>query len=252
MKMPKRENVRAYKHVNVKKFQRADVSGITLIELIVVIAIIGLLASVVTPLAGTTIRRAKITNTKSRLDSLNEALRLYYDCKFDLPDSLDDLEPDYIRASKYADDYKYDAWRKEIVYTKSDSVTATLVSYGPNRSSGGGDDITCNVICMDIYRQHKNITQNELAHINKVSESFVRDGNSLSSSVTSADAGFSAYLTDSGLQYDPWGIRPAPGEPRANGAAYHFNDTKKTFYSYGPDGADDSCAGDDILPEGVP
>ncbi len=226
--------------------------GITLIELIVVIMIMGILAGMLTPLAGTTIRRAKISNTESKLHALGEALRLYYEANFDLPDSdLADLSPDYIRSSEYSGDYAYDAWRKAIVYTKSDSKTATLVSYGPNRVSGG-DDITYNVYCSDIYRDYRRSVEAELIEINRASEDFRRDGYSLDSSITSASADFSSYLADDDYKYDNWGIRSAPGEDRADGEPYHYDETKKTFYSYGPDGSDDSCSSDDITPIGVP
>ncbi|MDP8253570.1 MAG: type II secretion system protein GspG [Candidatus Kaelpia aquatica] len=228
------------------------IKGVTLMELIVVIIIMGVLAGLLTPLAVTTIRRAKISNAESKLHALGEALRLYYECNFDLPASdLTDLSPEYIRSSEYSGDYAYDAWRKAIVYTKSDSKNATLVSYGPNRISGG-DDITYNVSCSDIYRNYHRAVEDELIEVNKAVEDFVRDGYALSSSITSESADFSTYLIDSDYKYDNWGIRGAPGEDRAAGEPYHYDETKQTFYSYGPDGADDSCSDDDILPEGMP
>jgi len=226
--------------------------ALTLIELIVVIVIIGLLGAVLSPLATTTITRGKINATENKLQALNEALLLYYDCKFDLPTNLTDLEPDYIRELEYSNDYAYDAWRKAIVYTKTDSRTATLVSYGPDRAddSGGDDDITYNVTCMKIYKKYKTQTQDALREVNKAAEDFVREGNSLTSSTTSATSGFN--LSDDKYVYDAWGKRSEPGADRANGEVFHYSNTKGTFYSYGPDGADDSGASDDILPAGVP
>jgi general secretion pathway protein G len=224
--------------------------AITLIELIVVIIIVGMLAGVLTPLATTTLRRAQISNTENKLHSLGEALRLYYESNFDLPASdLTDLYPDYIRSSEYSGDYAYDAWKKAIVYTKSDSKTATLVSYGPNRVSGG-DDITYNVFCSDIYRDYRRATEAALIEINRASEEFVRGGYSLDSSVTSASDDFSPYLASDNYKYDNWGIRSAPGEDRADGEPYRYDETEKTFYSYGPDGT--AASGDEIYPIGVP
>ena len=229
------------------------IRAVTLIELIVVIMIIGILAGMLTPLAATTIRRAKIANAEKKLHALGEALRLYYEANFDIPASgaLAALSPEYIRSSKYSGDYAFDAWRKAIVYTRSDSKTATLVSYGPNRISGG-DDITYNVFCSDIYREYRRDVESELIEINKASEDFARDGHALDSSTTSALDEFSAYLADDDYKYDNWGVRTAPGEDRTAGAPYHYDATKKTFYSYGPDRADDSCGDDDVLPIGVP
>ncbi len=228
------------------------IKGITLIELVVVIIVMGILAGVLTPLATTTIRRAKISNAENKLHALGEALRLYYESNFDLPVSdLNDLSPEYIRSSEYSGDYAFDAWRQAIVYTKIDSKSATVLSYGPNRVSGG-DDITYNVICNDIYRDYRRATESELIEVNKAVEDFVRDGYDLDNTITSDSLDFITYLSGSGYEYDNWGTRGAPGEDRGNGEPYHYDETKQTFYSYGPDGADDSCGDDDILPEGMP
>lgn len=223
-------------------------SGFTLFELVIVIVIISVLTGLLTPIVSTAIKGAQRSATENRLESLNQALLLYYDCKFDLPTNLTDLAPNYIRSSKYANDYTEDAWRKVIVYTKSDSKTATLLSYGPNRVSGGGDDITYNVTSMSIYRKYKKQTQDELRAIDKAAEDYVRDGNSLSSSTTSET--IASYLPGNKYEYDPWGRRAAPGMARALGQPYHYDANKKTFYSYGPNGV--SAGGDDIYPAGVP
>lgn len=232
------------------KSEASSRRGFTLMELIVVVVIAGLLAAIAAPLVGTAIKRAKITASEKKLDALNEALQLYYDCQFDLPSSLSALEPNYIRSAKYSGDYAEDAWRKAIVYSRTDSKTATLTSYGPDRASGGGDDITYNVTCMSIYRDYKKETEDELREVNRAAENYVRDGYSLNSSITSADSVFSTYLSDDKYKYDPWGKRSAPGAARSNGQAYRYDPTNKTFYSYGPDGA--SGGGDDIYPPGYP
>ncbi|MDP8234338.1 MAG: type II secretion system protein GspG [Candidatus Saelkia tenebricola] len=227
--------------------------ALTLIELVAVITILGLLAGALTPLAATTMKRAQVSATENKMQALNEALLLYYDCKFDLPAAnLTDLEPNYIRESAYANDYAYDAWRKALVYTKTDSKTVTIVSYGPNRTndSGATDDITYNVTCMEIYKKYKKQTQDALKKVNKAAENFTREGKSLTTSVTSTTTGFN--LSDNNCIYDPWGKRSTPGTVRADGEEYHYDSTKATFYSYGPDGANDTCADDDILPIGVP
>ncbi len=249
-----RANVLTCQRSNIPTFQSSSVSGLTLIEIIVVIVIIGLLGAVLSPLAATTITRAKINAAENKLQALNEALLLYYDCNFDLPAAnLTDLEPDYIRETEYSNDYAEDAWRKAIVYTKAVSKTAaTLVSYGPNRADdlGFGDDITYNVTCMEVYKKYKTQTQDALRKVNKAAEDFVREGNSLTSSTTSETSGFN--LPDNKYIYDAWGKRSSPGADRLDGAVFHYSNTKGTFYSCGPDGADNSGAGDDILPIGVP
>jgi len=192
-------------------------TAFTLFELIVVVIILALLIGILSPFVVAHLKRARIIATKDKMEALNEALQLYYECQFDLPSNLSSLEPDYIRSRLYSGDYMEDPWRKTIVYSKSDSKTATLTSYGPNRSSGGGDDIIYYVDCTGIYKD---------------------------------DSTFSQYLPSDDYKYDPWGKKSEPGAPRGNGQPYHFSTSKKTFYSCGPDG---SCGNsDDIYPSGVP
>ncbi|MDP8234340.1 MAG: LamG domain-containing protein [Candidatus Saelkia tenebricola] len=55
-----------------------------------------------------------------------------------LPDS--DVFQEYLRGSYLTDwAYKYDEWQTEYVW---DSIDDEFYSYGPNKASGGGDDIT--------------------------------------------------------------------------------------------------------------
>jgi type II secretion system protein G len=222
----------------------------TLFELIVVLVILGLFIGILSPFVVAHLKRARIIATKDKMEALNEALQLYYECQFDLPSSLSSLEPNYIRSREYSGDYMEDAWRNTIVYNKSDSKTATLTSYGPNRTSGGGDDIVCYVDCTAIYKEYKRETQDALRVISESALEYVENGGSLDSSLTSDDATFSQYLPTEEYKYDPWGTKSEPGALRGNGQPYHYSSTKNTFYSCGPDGTCGSS--DDIYPLGVP
>jgi len=225
-------------------------TAFTLFELIVVVIILALLIGILSPFVVAHLKRARIIATKDKMEALNEALQLYYECQFDLPSNLSSLEPDYIRSRLYSGDYMEDPWRKTIVYSKSDSKTATLTSYGPNRSSGGGDDIIYYVDCTGIYKEYKRETQDALRIISESALEYLENGGSLNSSLTSDDSTFSQYLPSDDYKYDPWGKKSEPGAPRGNGQPYHFSTSKKTFYSCGPDG---SCGNsDDIYPSGVP
>lgn len=225
--------------------------SLTLFELIVVIIILSLLIGVLSPIVVSQLKRSRIIATKNKMEALNEALQLYYECQFDLPTALTALEPDYIRSREYSGDYMEDAWRNTIAYSKSDSKTATLTSYGPNRTSGGGDDIVYYVNCSKIYREYKRNTENALRVVSKSAIEYLQNGGSLSSSTTTED--FSQYLPSEDYIYDPWGKRSYPGatgEDKENGQPYHYDASKKTFYSCGPDG---TCGNsDDIYPAGVP
>ncbi|HDL10185.1 MAG TPA: hypothetical protein ENG39_02875 [Candidatus Omnitrophica bacterium] len=234
--------------MNVKKIYTYKRKAITLLELIVVIIILSLLVGTLGPVVVSQLKRSCIVATKNKMEALNEALQLYYECQFDLPDDLTDLEPEYIRSREYSGDYKEDAWRNTIAYNRVDSKTATLTSYGPNRTSGGGDDIVYYVDCSRIFREYKRKTQEALRVVSKSAMEYLQDGNSLTSSTTTED--FSSYLPSGDYVYDPWGKKSNPGAKRGNGQSYHYDTTKKTFYSCGPDG---TCGNsDDIYPSGVP
>lgn len=218
--------------------------GLTLMELIVVIIIVAVLAGVLIPLAAVTIRRAKIQRTEEKMDNLNDALLLYFedygtfppDTDSD-PDDLTVLEPNYIRESEYPDDYAFDAWRVPFKYTYDvGAVSATLRSFGPDRTEGTADDIFYIVLAKGIIKRWRMVTQDELQKITEAVQEYLRDGNELTASSTTED--LADYLPDESYIYDVW------GNP------YHWSTELGTFYSYGPDEAPGTE--DDIYPRGYP
>jgi prepilin-type N-terminal cleavage/methylation domain-containing protein len=52
--------------------------GFTLIELMIVIAIVGIVASTVTPLMAHVVRKARVTEAKTGLGAVRRAMRMYY------------------------------------------------------------------------------------------------------------------------------------------------------------------------------
>lgn len=78
---------------------RSTQRGFTLLELIVVVAMIGILAAIVMPALAKMPTRAKEAVLKTNLHTLREVIDAFYGDKGHYPESLDALvEEDYLRA----------------------------------------------------------------------------------------------------------------------------------------------------------
>lgn len=156
--------------------------GFTLIEVIIVIAIVSILAGIMIPFIYRVWENAEIETTRERMSDLKKAIvgdprliqngvRINYgyvgDCGT-LPGKLENLivadsnecpnwKGPYLPAGFNSSDYDKDAWGNSFNYTiieRIDSlgrrIVASLISAGPNRqfdSCTSGDDI-----CLDIYQ----------------------------------------------------------------------------------------------------
>ncbi len=120
-------------------------TGFTLIEILVVMAIIGMLAVMVAPNIFNQQAGAQRDAAMSQISSLEAALDTYRLDVGEYPDSLEGLRDNdsgraawngpYLRR-----DVPLDPWGNEYVYG-SDGREFTLLSYGPDGEQGGeGDD----------------------------------------------------------------------------------------------------------------
>ncbi|MDK2836344.1 MAG: type pilus assembly protein PilA, partial [Thermosediminibacterales bacterium] len=85
--------------------------GFTLIELIVVIAVLGILATLVVPRVVGVKADAEDKAGKANLKIVKNALERYYAENGEYPDTLADLTPNYLEAEPKkpnGDDYSYD------------------------------------------------------------------------------------------------------------------------------------------------
>jgi len=125
-----------------QKSRRA--SGFTLIEIMVVIAIIGLLLTVVAPNVWNKLREAKVTTTKVKMANLKVAVDDYRRHNNKVPDSLQLLlEPDEKNLGEpYLEkhDQVLDAWDNEFRFNKISSSKYEIISLGADGVEGGEND----------------------------------------------------------------------------------------------------------------
>ena len=123
----------------------AEERGLTLIEILVVMAIIGMLAIMVAPNIFNQQAGAQIDAALSQISSLEAALDTYRLDVGEYPDSLEGLRENISGRAAWNGPYlrrdvPLDPWGNEYVYD-SNGREFTLSSYGPDGEQGGeGDD----------------------------------------------------------------------------------------------------------------
>ena len=126
--------------------------GLTLIEVMIVIAILGLLASVLVVAVVNQLDDAKIDAASVKLNSIESAVQMYKVKYNRVPSQADGLRallnPPKNRKPllKSEKDIK-DPWEEEILYfspAKSSKAEFELISKGPDKQQGTDDDISNN------------------------------------------------------------------------------------------------------------
>jgi general secretion pathway protein G len=119
---------------------RVNQQGMTLVEILIVMAIIGTLMATLLPRITSRLDRSKVENTKIAMGQISSALNLYYaDCsKF--PDSLEGLVtqddcPNW-DPSGYIKKVPKDGWNRDFVY-ESSGGSFSLISLGSDGRLGG-------------------------------------------------------------------------------------------------------------------
>lgn len=128
-------------------------SGFTLIEIMVVIAILAILGAAVVPNLLGNVDKARITRTKTDIASLVSALELYKIDNFNYPSTdqglqalvekpLGDPEAANWQDGGYVKKLPKDGWEREFVYVSPGSGgDFDIVSYGADGAEGGtGND----------------------------------------------------------------------------------------------------------------
>ena len=118
--------------------------GFTLIEILVVVAIIGMLGAVAVPAYMSYLKDARIETTRALIKNVELAAQSY-NMKFGkYPDSLDVLkEPKEEGDDPWLDGETVDPWGNDLIYEKQDKKRRPrITSWGPDGEEGGDDDIT--------------------------------------------------------------------------------------------------------------
>lgn len=119
-------------------------AGFTLVEIMVVIVIIGILATLVVPNVIGSSDEARATAARSNCESLAGQVRLYRSTKGKLPRSLQDLASDEEKSRPwYIESLPKDPWDHDFELREGDrSDEWEVISGGPNGSIGDDDDIS--------------------------------------------------------------------------------------------------------------
>ena len=118
--------------------------GFTLIEIMVVIAIIGLIATLVVPGVMNRLDEAAIKTTRGKMANLTTAISFYRQHHGQVPDNLQELlQPSPKNLNEpYVENPNMllDAWDNEFLYNKLSSRKFELLSLGADRTEGGEEN----------------------------------------------------------------------------------------------------------------
>jgi general secretion pathway protein G len=222
--------------------------GFTLLEVIVVLAIISIFAGVVGTVIGTTVQNSEIDASEDRMKAVTEALLSYYADTDRFPEATGDGEYDlaglardpgvfgwrgpYITSGFEGNDFAKDAWKRSFEYDcKPGGSTCTIRSSGPDGIPENADDMAITVDGTAVYGRKIRRVRCELEVVKLAAQSYAADhgGNYPDGIRALFDGG---YLSDESYRRDEWLV-----EYRAEG---------NQFVSLGPDRS--PGGGDDIYP----
>ncbi len=116
--------------------------GMTLLEIMIVLAIIGTIATLLMKNLGGAQEKAKVKQAKIGLGNVHQALQMYYNDCGNYPENLDGLVQKDAKCSNWGPDpyiakkKLLDSWTREFVYT-NENGNIVLKSYGKDGKEGG-------------------------------------------------------------------------------------------------------------------
>lgn len=115
--------------------------AMTLLEIMIVLAIVALMASLIGPQVIGQLNSSKVKETKIQISELSKTLDIFYtDCSF-YPEELNALIQQPSKCSNWGPDpyikkIPKDAWGQDFIYELEDGKPV-IISYGEDRREGG-------------------------------------------------------------------------------------------------------------------
>ena len=118
-------------------------SGFTLIEIMVVVVILGLLATLVVPAVMESGEEAAATKAKADVRVIAEQVRMYYLKKHKLPQSLEELVTPDDKGNQLLQELPKDPWDHDYILRTGDRAKDfEVISSGPDGVENTEDDIS--------------------------------------------------------------------------------------------------------------
>lgn len=117
--------------------------GFTLVEIMVVIVILGLLATLVVPNILASSDEARVGKAKTDCKMIAEQVSFFYTKKGRLPDDLNELTEKDDNGNSYINELPNDPWDSAYELVPGDTRRDfRVISWGPDRNPGTEDDIS--------------------------------------------------------------------------------------------------------------
>ena len=117
-------------------------AGFTLIEVLLVVAILGILATIAVVGIGGHMEKASITATRGNINVIVNSVELYRINFNRMPTSLQDLAKETEDIEAPLSDIPDDAWGNAFQFKRVGKFKYEIRSGGPDGSIGGEDDLT--------------------------------------------------------------------------------------------------------------
>ncbi len=126
------------REVNAKR----GTGGFTLIEVLLVVAILGILATIAVVGIGGHLDKANVTATRGNISAINNAIKIYQLNMNKQPTNMEDLTRETEDFEAPLASIPVDAWGNEFQFKKDGKFKYEIRSAGPDGNFGTEDDIT--------------------------------------------------------------------------------------------------------------